>query len=77
MAPLEFIKADNFGPLLTKKSVNRFLFVITDHVLKLVRTFSLRRIPAFMATQALVTHFILIYVPPVEVLSETGKQFPS
>ena len=74
-APLEFLAIDLLGELIRTPRGNRFLLVITDRFSKLVRTVPLSSISAESVAKAFVTHWVLIYGPPIWLLSDNGKQF--
>ena len=74
-APLEFVTIDTLGELIRTPRGNRFLLVITDRFSKIVRTVPLKSISAESVAKAFVTHWVMVYGPPLWLLSDNGKQF--
>ena len=77
LSPLESVSLDLLGELIRTPRGNRFLLVITDRFSKLVRSIPLKRITAYEVAKAFVTHWIFIYGPPRDVLTDNGGQFAS
>ena len=73
--PLESVSIDILGELIQTPRGNRYLLVICDRFTKLVRTVPLRRITTLVVAKAFVTHWVFVYGPPAELLSDNGKQF--
>ena len=77
LAPLEFVAIDLLGPVIRTPRGNRHLLVISDRFTKLVRTVPLSNIKAVTVAGAFVTHWVFVYGPPLDLLSDNGSQFAS
>ena len=77
LAPLEFVAIDLLGPLIRTPRGNRHLLVISDRFTKLVCTVILRNIKAATVARAFVTHWVFVYGPPLDLLSDNRSQFAS
>ena len=76
-APLDSVYIDILGDLIRTKSGHHFLLVITDRFSKLVRTIPLRNITADAVAQAFIRDWVFVYGPPIQLLSDNGRQFTS
>ena len=65
------------GELIRTPRGNKYLLVMCDRFSKLVRTRPLKRVTALAVAEAFVTHWVLVYGPPADLLSDNGSQFAS
>ncbi len=72
--PLEFVAIDILGEIIKTLRGNRFLLGITDRYSKLVRTVPLAKITAIEVANAFVPNWVLVYSPPVSLLSDNGTK---
>ena len=75
--PLESVSIDIMGELIRTPRGNKYLLVMCDRFSKLVRTRPLKRVTALAVAEAFVTHWVLVYGPPADLLSDNGSQFAS
>ena len=76
-APLESVCLDILGELSKNLRRYRYLLVITDRLTKLVRTVPLKGISASAMARAFVNHWVFTYGPPLDLISDNGRQFTS
>lgn len=72
--PLEYVSIDILGELVRTKRGFQYLLVMTDRFSKLPRTVPLKRIAAAAIAQAFIKDWVYVYGPPLNMLSDNGKQ---
>ena len=76
-SPLESVSIDILGDLIQTPRGHRYLLVICDRFTKLVRTVPLGQKSPLAIARAFLTNWVFVYGPPVDLLSDNGKQFAS
>lgn len=74
IAPREFVATDIHEQLLKTSRENNFFFILTDRHCRLPRTLVLKKVTAVTVANTSVIHWVLIYGPPLWLLSNDGKQ---
>lgn len=75
--PVELMSIDILGKLIKtpRPRENKSLLEITDSYSKLLRTIHMKRISTLLVAQAFVHHWLFVYGPPQDLLSDNGIQF--